>query len=160
MTFKRPPRRPPKQYEGANPAAPRPVVASRGQLAAMLEAGAVAAAPPAARRRVVDPIETLGAKIRESARGEPCTVRLPGVCLFEPQYSIWSHARWGAQLGDAGRGMATKALDVCGAYACTACDAAYDGQARAPHLTRDEIDLAWCMGHLRSLGRLVQKGIL
>jgi hypothetical protein len=159
MSWAKPPRRV-RQYEGANPSAPRPVVASRGQLSALLDAPCDLAPAPAKRKPVADAVEAWGARIREAARGEPCTVRLPGICRFAPEFSIWSHARWGARLGDAGRSMATKALDVCGAIACTACDGAYDGQIAAPHLTREEIDLAWCMGHFRSLGRLLEKGVL
>jgi hypothetical protein len=87
-------------------------------------------------------------------------VRLVGVCSYDPAKSIWSHGRWGAQLGEVGRGMGTKALDLCGAIACTFCDAVFDGQRHAPHLTRDEIDKDWLMGHLRSLGVLHRKGLL
>lgn len=95
-------------------------------------------------------------RIRESARGEQCLVRLPGVCTHDPATVIWSHARWGA----AGRGKGIKALDLAGAYCCTACDAAYDGQRPAPGMSRDEIDTAWCHGHFRSLVRLHEKGLL
>lgn len=95
--------------------------------------------------------------IRDSAKGEACTVRLPGVCMGDPAATIWSHARWPA----AGKGAATKALDLAGAFACTACDAAYDGNRKPPAgMTRDDVDLAWCMGHFRSLVRLAQKGLL
>jgi putative nuclease YbcO-like protein len=100
------------------------------------------------------------ARIRESARGEECQVRLVGVCKGGTEHTIWSHARWGAQLGDAGRSGARKALDVCGAYACTACDAAYDGQKQVVGMKRHEIDLDWCLGHFRSLAILKQKGLL
>lgn len=94
-------------------------------------------------------------KIRESARGQDCTVRLPGICTFDPEKTIWSHARWGR----AGRGKGIKAIDLAGSYACTACDAAYDGQLKTPY-SRDEIDLAWCMGHFESLKILVEKGLV
>lgn len=95
--------------------------------------------------------------IRDSARGEQCQVRLPGICTGDPETTIWSHARWGA----AGKGGATKALDIAGAYACTACDAAYDGQRKPPPgYTRDDVDRDWCMGHFRSLVILAQKGLI
>lgn len=95
--------------------------------------------------------------IRDSARGEACTVRLPTICTGDPETTIWSHARWGA----AGKGGATKALDLAGAYACTACDAAYDGQRKPPPgYTRDDVDRDWCMGHFRSLVILAQKGLI
>jgi hypothetical protein len=94
--------------------------------------------------------------IRESARGEECTVRIPGVCTFDPATTIWSHA----PLGAAGKGRGIKALDLCGAYCCTACDAVLDGQAKLPAgLTRASVLIDWFYGHMRSLVRLRQKGL-
>lgn len=95
-------------------------------------------------------------KITESARGEECTVRIIGVCSYDPEKTIWSHCRHGA----AGKGKAIKALDICGAYACTNCDMAYDQLIGVPHMTRSEVDLDWFKGHVRSLVKLHEKGIL
>lgn len=96
-------------------------------------------------------------KITESARGEECQVRIPGVCTYDPATVIWSHCRHYA----AGRGKAIKAVDLAGAYACTACDAVYDGQRRPPEgMTRDDIDRDWNMGHYRSLKLLAEKGLI
>ncbi len=95
-------------------------------------------------------------KITQSARGEECQVRLVGVCTHDPATTIWSHARFGA----AGRGKSIKAIDECGAYCCTACDAAYDGQRQVVGMTRAEIDNDWFMGHLRSLVLLKHKGLI
>lgn len=95
--------------------------------------------------------------IRDSARGEDCLVRIPGACSGNPEHTIWSHA----PLGAAGKGSSIKALDVCGAYACTACDAVVDGQRKAPDgMTHLQVMLAWHEGHMRSLVRLRQKGLL
>jgi len=55
--------------------------------------------------------------------------------------------------------MGDKADDIAGAYACTRCDAAYDGQL-STGMTREALDLDWCMGHFRSLAKLQRKGIL
>jgi len=95
-------------------------------------------------------------KITESAKGEDCQVRYVGICTHDPEKTIWSHARHGA----GGRGKAIKALDIAGAYACTACDAAYDQMTGAKHMTREELDLDWFMGHLRSLVILKEKGLI
>lgn len=97
-------------------------------------------------------------KITESARGEDCLVRLVGVCTYDPEKTIWSHARWEA----AGRGKSIKAPDIAGAYCCTACDGVYDGQARyqEPYTCRADVDRDWTMGHFRSLLRLKEKGLL
>lgn len=95
-------------------------------------------------------------KITESARNEDCLVRFTGICTYDPAMTIWSHCRHGA----AGKGKARKALDLAGAYACTACDAAYDQMQGAKHLTREQLDLDWFMGHMRSLVRLAEKGLI
>ena len=94
--------------------------------------------------------------ITKSANGEDCQVRIIGVCKGDPAYTIWSHARHGS----AGKGKGIKAIDEAGAYACTACDMAYDQLMGVPHMTRSEVDLDWFHGHLRSLVILKEKGLL
>lgn len=95
-------------------------------------------------------------KITASAKDEDCTVRIIGICTHDPATTIWSHSRHGA----AGKGKGIKALDIAGAYACTACDAAYDQMQGVKHMTRAEVDLDWFMGHMRSLVRLNEKGLI
>ena len=95
--------------------------------------------------------------IRNSARGEDCTVRIVGACTFDPEKTIWSHA----PLQAAGKGGQIKALDLCGAYCCTACDAVVDGQRPLPAgASRTSVLNDWFMGHIRSLVRLRQKGLV
>ena len=156
------PRRPIKQYEGDNPSAPRLTVAASRELSSAMSA--IAALPvvrPAARvPSSPHADEAHGRRIKASARGESCQVRYVGICSHDSTKTIWSHARWGAQLGEGGRGMGTKADDVAGAYACTDCDAAFDQMQNAGDHTREQLDLDWMMGHLRSLGILSRKGLL
>lgn len=95
-------------------------------------------------------------KICDSARGEECTIQIDG-CPGDPAMTIWSHQR--SHLG--GKGLGIKACDLAGAYACTYCDAIYDGQRRLPPgWTREDVDAAWTRGHFRSLKRLTDKGIV
>lgn len=95
-------------------------------------------------------------KVTESARFEDCTVRIPGICTFDPSQTIWSHAR----SSRAGKGRGIKAIDLAGAYACTACDAVYDGQRPRPAgMTKEQVDLDWFGGHLESLVKLTEKGL-
>lgn len=101
-------------------------------------------------------VMTRDQRIRDSARGEDCAVRLPG-CPCQPDMTIWSHYRGSA----GGKGLSLKAGDRAGAYACTYCDAVYDGQRQRPDgMTKAEVDLAWHEGHIRSLLKLEQKGLL
>lgn len=95
-------------------------------------------------------------KITDAARGEDCLVRIDG-CPGNPEMTIWSHARW----IDSGRGKSIKAPDLCGAFACTYCDGIYDGQIKRPAgLSREDVDMMWLRGHLRSLVRLRDKGVI
>ena len=96
-------------------------------------------------------------RIRDSARGEECTVRIVGACTGKPEQTIWSHA----PLQAAGKGRGIKAVDVAGAYCCTTCDAVVDGQRHLPPgASRDSVLLDWMLGHLRSLVILKQKGLI
>lgn len=130
---------------------PRPTAPS----VALLECPSPAAAP-----RVVD-LQKIPQRvhqaIRDSARGEECQVRIVGACSFDPEKTIWSHA----PLQAAGKGRGIKAIDVAGAYCCTACDAVIDGQAPLPPgATRDSVMVDWLHGHLRSLVLLQKKGLI
>lgn len=96
-------------------------------------------------------------KVRLSANGEFCQVRIPGICTHDPATTIWSHYR--GQAG--GKGMGHKSDDLCGAYACTSCDAVYDGHRPPPEgWTRQDVDLAWFEGHIRSLVVAKRKGVI
>lgn len=96
-------------------------------------------------------------RIRDSARGEECAVRIVGACTHDPAHTIWSHA----PLQAAGKGRGWKSIDLAGAYCCTACDAVIDGQRpMPPGATRDSVMLDWFMGHMRSLVILKQKGLV
>ena len=146
MSFQRAPARPAKQYEGSNPSAPR------------APATPIAAEPSRAIIRLPEPKtpDRKSQSIRDSARGEECTVRIIGACTRDPAHTIWSHA----PLQSAGKGGAIKSLDLCGAYACTSCDAVIDGQRpMPPGASPASVMLDWFNGHMRSLVRLRQKGL-
>lgn len=95
--------------------------------------------------------------IRDSANGEDCAVRITGACNSDPATTVWAHLPG----LDGDRGMGIKALDLCGAYACAACHDVVDGRAQLPPgATRDSVMLDFHNGHMRSLVRLAQKGIV
>ncbi len=118
-------------------------------------AQAVAELPPS--KPVLKTGERRDQRIRDSANGEDCQVRLIGICNGRSETTVWSHFPG----LDADRGMGMKALDLCGAYACSACHDAVDGRthATAGH-DRTAILLAWMYGHMRSLVILKQKGLV
>lgn len=61
-------------------------------------------------------------KLRKSARGQPCLIRIPGVCNGNPETTVLAH------LG--GGGMGAKRLDIHGAFACSACHDEVDRRTR------------------------------
>lgn len=62
-------------------------------------------------------------KLRQSARNQPCFVRLPGICNYNPETTVLAH------LG--GAGMGRKHNDLFGAFACSACHDNLDGRVRS-----------------------------
>lgn len=54
-------------------------------------------------------------KIRASARGMPCTLRLE-CCNHNPETTVFAHLRFFAKAG-----MAQKPMDLQGIYACSEC---------------------------------------
>lgn len=96
-------------------------------------------------------------KITESARGEDCTIRIPGVCNFDPATTVWCHGNGSA----AGKGIGMKAIDILGAYGCSACHAVYDRLVPLPEgMSRDQVKLYFLEGLMRSLLILVRKGLV
>ena len=116
----------------------------------------VAAAVPPPRAKLPRKARTDQA-IRDSANGEECHVRLAGICNGRTDTTVWSH--WPGLDGD--RGMQLKALDLCGAYTCSACHDAIDGRTPLPEgTTRAQVVTDWLIGHMRSLVSLKQKGLV
>ncbi len=93
-------------------------------------------------------------KIRASARGEQCTVRLPGVCNHNSETVVLAHYRLP---GHCGTGI--KPPDFMGAYACSACHDVCDGRAKTD-LDADEIQTAFAEGVMRTLVLLHEKGLV
>jgi len=96
-------------------------------------------------------------KIRDSARNEDCTIRLPLVCSFDPAQTVLAHPN----THRAGKGGAKKAADELGAYACYCCHMVIDGQHALPrHMTREEVELAFWHGHAETYLKLKAKGLV
>lgn len=73
-------------------------------------------------------------KIRKSARGKDCQIRIPGHCCFDPATTVLAHAP------SSRKGMALKSPDFIGAYACHICHDIVDGR-RNIGVARDRIKL-------------------
>lgn len=96
-------------------------------------------------------------KIRNSARGQPCTARFPGICNGNPETTVWCHLN-GRRFG---KGMGLKAHDVLGFDGCSSCHAYYDtGHGTKPVLSNDTL-LECILGAVcESYVRLIRDGLV
>lgn len=104
--------------------------------------------PPATKRAKA----ARSSKIRESARGQACQVRVPGVCNGDPSTTVLAHLN--------GAGMGMKANDIHGAYACSDCHAWLDGNYVYSLHTREERDLYHLQGMVRTQAILIDLGLI
>ncbi len=91
-------------------------------------------------------------KITESARGEECQIRLYKHCNGNPETTVFCH------LG--GAGMGRKSSDIHGAYGCSDCHDVVDGRVGTNYNTKDEVDLAFYEGVIRTQQILLEKGLI
>lgn len=59
-------------------------------------------------------------KLRNSAKGQECTFQIPGICRYDPAYTVLCHIR------DEWKGIGNKAADWSAAFGCDRCHAAID----------------------------------
>ena len=93
-------------------------------------------------------------KIRESARGQQCQIRLAGICNHNPETVVLAHYRMS---GTCGMGM--KPNDIQAAYACSRCHDAADGRLKTD-LSHDELQTAFAEGVMRTQQLLIKQGLL
>ncbi|PSJ60801.1 nuclease domain-containing protein [Pseudaminobacter soli (ex Li et al. 2025)] len=62
----------------------------------------------------------ISAKLRNSAKGQPCTFQIPGICCYDPETTVLAH------IGDESKGMGNKAADYSAGFACFSCHEAID----------------------------------
>jgi hypothetical protein len=91
--------------------------------------------------------------LRESARGEDCTLNIAGVCTYNVDTTVLAHLRF-AGFG----GIGKKPDDLCGVFACHRCHDTLD--ARAESLSRED----WLFYALRGLARthmrMAERGLI
>lgn len=91
--------------------------------------------------------------LRDSARGERCTLRIPGVCCGDSDTVVLCHLPFG------GRGVARKAPDNHAAYGCRSCHDALDG--RGGHdVDRAELYECALRGIAETQARMREKGLV
>lgn len=89
-------------------------------------------------------------KIRKSARGETCSLRL-GACSSDETVIL-------AHIGR-NRGMGIKCADYMAVYACSNCHDIIDGRVKSEY-TKDELSTEKLRALEETLGKLVNKELL
>lgn len=95
-----------------------------------------------------DRVNRLSSKAyRDASRGQPCTLRIAGVCTGGGEDTVFAHIR------DRHTGRSIKASDISGCDACAACHARFDG--RSGVLSYED----WLFYALRALQRTLEARI-
>lgn len=90
-------------------------------------------------------------KITKSARDEECQFRIPTVCNFAPDTTVFCH------LGGAGVGM--KSSDIHGGYGCSCCHDVLDGRVPSQY-TQEQLQAMFADGMVRTQLILIEKGLI
>lgn len=94
-------------------------------------------------------------RIMAAARGQQCSLRLPGICNFNDMTTVAAH------LPGIGKGTGTKVSDLHVAFACSACHDALDRQTFDRFgLTPASVWMAALRGHCETQARLVEMGLI
>lgn len=93
-------------------------------------------------------------KLRKSARGKECQIRIPGVCNGNPETVVLCH------LG--GGGMGTKRSDIHAAYGCSDCHDVVDGRNAALRriLPDGDLRLFFYEGVIRTQEIMLAEGLI
>jgi len=98
--------------------------------------------------------------IRESARGETCTLQIVGICNGDPATTVLAH------LPSDGHGMAQKSDDTMAVYACSSChdllDGRFENKCFSTQICEYNKHADWykLRALQRTLRRLVEKGVM
>lgn len=90
-------------------------------------------------------------KLRKSARGRECQVRVPLVCNHDNSTVVLAHLN--------GAGMGRKQEDIFAAYCCSACHSWLDG-GYVKDSTRDQRDLYHLQGMVRTQKVMLKEGLI
>lgn len=90
-------------------------------------------------------------KIRNSARGQECQVRIPGVCNHNSETVVLAHVGRGSGVGQ-------KCDDIHATYACSACHDVIDGRHRQGE--RSEIMNYAYEGMVRTQKLMLENGLI
>jgi len=90
-------------------------------------------------------------KLRKSARGQECLVRIPNHCNFNPETVVLAHI--------GGAGMGIKSHNLHGAFCCSNCHDILDGRVNTNY-TRNELKLMHWEGVKRTQEYWLKNGFI
>lgn len=94
-------------------------------------------------------------KLTDSAKGESCSIRLPNICNFNNETTVFAHIN-GVRFG---HGIAQKVSNIHGAYACSACHDVLDGR-KYTNIPKIERKIAHYEGMIETQKKLIEKGLI
>ena len=90
-------------------------------------------------------------KLRKSAQGRECQIRIPGVCNGNPETVVLCHLPGG--------GMGAKRHDIHGAYGCSSCHDEIDRRTRIlPN--RSQVEQYHLEGVIRTQEIMLREGLI
>lgn len=93
-------------------------------------------------------------KLRKSARGQGCTLQIPGVCNHDDTTTVLAH------LPDGAKGMGMKSDDICAAFSCAACHDLIDRRdARWPGYA-DDLEFFMRRAMVRTWRVWIEQGLI
>lgn len=90
-------------------------------------------------------------KLRKSAKGEQCLVRIPNVCNWDTSTVVLAHLNGG--------GLGMKHHDVFGSFCCSSCHDVLDGRVPSKY-TKDELKLMHYEGMQRTIEIWLRENLL
>lgn len=100
----------------------------------------------------IEPIRSR--RLLDSARGQPCEIRIPGICNHDPETTVSCHVH------DDSFGMARKADDTSTFHGCSACHAFLDTGAWLGRFTEAEMLRMILRAVLRTIRARVKLGAI
>lgn len=93
--------------------------------------------------------------LRESARGEDCLLRIPGVCSWQPDETILAHNPY--TMGNNGIGIKTD--DLFSIYACSKCHDCID-RLEYVEIDPDQLELMARRAMQATQLKFIEKGLI
>jgi hypothetical protein len=91
-------------------------------------------------------------KLRKSARGMDCMIRIPGACNFNQESTVLAHMN--------GAGMGLKHPDLFASFACSNCHDVIDGRRPYKEASKMEVDIMFLHGMLRTQKYWLDNGFI